>query len=82
VTLEFRHITDGSLADVGTVKANATMPMASMAPMLGGVEVLPGDAPGRYTATIDLSMAGGWRLGVEWNGPAGRGSATLLTSVR
>jgi hypothetical protein len=80
--LEFRSAADGQLADVGDVRANATMPMAGMAPMAGSVEVRPTDTKGRYSMATDLSMAGDWRIGVEWGGPAGTGSAVLSTSVQ
>ncbi|HEV8316176.1 MAG TPA: FixH family protein [Vicinamibacterales bacterium] len=79
--IEFRRA-DGSLTDVGTVRVNATMPMAGMAPMLGGTEVHPSDVKGRYTVTSDLSMAGSWRFIVEWDGPAGRGSTSFPATVR
>jgi hypothetical protein len=81
VTIEFRSVPDGNLVDVGTVKGNATMPMAGMAPMLGPVAVRPGDVPGRYVATTELSMAGEWRLSMEWKGPAGQGSVTFSPMV-
>jgi len=80
--LEFRRGLDNQLIDVGTVKVNASMPMAGMSPMLGGVVVMPGDAAGRYTVQTDLTMAGSWRLTVEWQGPAGRGMASLIGPVR
>jgi len=81
-TLEFRSATSGELVDVGTVQATATMPMAGMAPMLGTVVLTPGDRPGRYVASADLSMAGSWMLNVEWKGPRGTGSARLDASVQ
>ena len=74
-TVEFRRGND--LVDVGTVKGAATMPMAGLPAMLGSVFVDPGDVPGRYTATTDLSMSGGWQLAIEWNGPAGKGRASF-----
>jgi hypothetical protein len=74
--LEFRS-SNGSLVNVGTVRVNATMPMAGMAPMIGGSEVTPTPAPGRYELATDLGMAGTWRFAVEWDGPAGKGSALL-----
>jgi hypothetical protein len=80
-TLEFRAADGGRLVDVGTVKASASMPMGGMAPMMGGVAVQPADAPGRYRATSDLSMAGEWKVTVEWNGPAGAGSASFTQAV-
>lgn len=78
-TVEFRRGND--LVDVGTVKGAATMPMAGLPAMLGSVFVDPGDVPGRYTATTDLSMSGGWQLAVEWDGPAGKGRASFNAVV-
>ena len=78
--LEFRHA-DGSLADVGIVKANATMAMAGMGAMIGAVDVQPSDTKGRYRMTSDLSMVGSWRFILEWDG-AGTGSASLSASAR
>jgi hypothetical protein len=74
--LEF-HESSGSLVDVGTVKVNATMVMAGMAPMIGGSEVKPTPAPGRYEVATDFSMAGTWQLAIEWDGPRGHGTARL-----
>ena len=79
LTVEFRRGDD--LVDVGTVKAAATMPMAGLPEMQGSVFLERGDVPGRYTADTDLSMSGGWKLKVEWNGPAGRGSALFDATV-
>ena len=78
-TLEFRR--GDTLVDVGTVKAGASMVMAGMAPMLGSVFLERGDAPGRYTAQTDLGMSGGWQLKLEWDGPAGKGSASLTATA-
>jgi hypothetical protein len=75
VTVEFRR--GDSLVDVGTVKAGATMPMAGMPPMMGSVFLERGDVAGRYTADTDLSMSGGWQLKLDWDGPAGRGTASF-----
>ena len=79
--LEF-HDGSGSLVDVGTVKVNATMPMAGMAPMIGGTDVKPTPAPGRYEIATDFSMAGTWQLAVEWDGPKGHGTARMPGTVR
>ena len=80
-TVEFRATSDARLVDVGTVRANATMPMTGMAPMFGPVDVERSAVPGRYLATSELSMAGEWRLSLEWNGPAGQGSVTFSSMV-
>jgi hypothetical protein len=81
VTVEFRRAADGQLVDVGQVKGFATMPMAGLPPMMGSVFLNPGDTPGRYTAETELSMSGGWDLKLEWNGPAGKGNASLHTNA-
>ena len=80
-TLEFRS-PGGDLVDVGTVTARATMPMAGMGTMAGGITVQPAEAKGRYTVSSDLTMVGTWRVDVEWNGPAGSGTATLSTAAQ
>jgi hypothetical protein len=81
VTVEFRGPSDGRLVDVGTVKASAMMPMTGMSPMFGPVDVQPTSVAGRYIATSNLSMAGEWRLSLQWDGPAGRGSTTFSSTV-
>lgn len=80
VTVEFRDAA-GQLVDVGPVRASATMPMAGMPPMLAGVAVAPSDVPGRYVATTELTMAGEWRLSLDWNGPQGAGTAAFSPAV-
>ena len=76
--LEFRSSADGGLRDVGMVRANATMPMAGMAPMFGTLELRPSDTTGRYLVSGDFGMTGTWQIKVEWQG----GSATLSGAVR
>ena len=75
VTIEFRR--GDTLVDVGEVKAAATMPMAGMPPMQGSVFLERSSVPGRYTAQTDLSMSGGWQLRLDWEGPAGPGTASF-----
>ena len=78
--VEFRSAA-GTLVDVGDVRATATMSMAGT-PMLGSVSVQRTDVPGRYRADGEFSMAGTWRVGIEFDGPAGKGSATFSGSVQ
>lgn len=80
-TVEFRAASDGRLVDVGSVKGSATMPMTGMAPMFGPVDVERTAVSGRYLATSELSMAGEWRLSLEWKGPPGAGSVTFSPMV-
>ena len=79
--IEFRSTTGGTLIDVGNVRVDATMPMAGT-PMFGTVDVQRTDVPGRYAANGDFSMAGTWRMAIEWDGPAGQGSVTFPGSVQ
>lgn len=79
LTIEFRRGDD--MVDVGTVKAAATMPMAGLPEMQGSVFLERGDVPGRYIAETDLSMSGGWKLRIEWDGPAGKGVASFDATV-
>ena len=78
--VEFKSA-DGNLVDVGAVRASASMPMPGM-PMFGSIDVQRTGVPGRYTAASDFSMAGTWRLSVEWDGPAGRGSVSFSGTVQ
>jgi YtkA-like len=80
-TIEFRSAPGGDLLNVGTVRASASMPMPGM-PMFGAIEVRPTDALGRYTAKGNLEMTGGWRIALEWDGPAGRGAVTFTGTVQ
>src|SRR5262245_11260917 len=79
-TIEFRRA-EGTLVDVGTVRAAANMAMPGMV-MSSGLEVAPGDVPGRYAATAEFGMAGTWQMSIEWSGPAGQGSVNFQGSVQ
>src|SRR5688572_3242223 len=78
--IEFRRA-DGSLVDAGTVSTSANMAMPGMT-MPGSVQVVRSDVPGRYRATGDFGMAGGWQMKVEWNGPAGQGAVSFDGTVQ
>ena len=78
--IEFRK-PDESLIDAGTVTTTANMAMPGMT-MPGGVHTEPTDAPGRYRATGDFGMAGGWQMKIDWNGPAGKGSVSFDGTVQ
>jgi len=79
--IEFRAAPGSTLVDVGQVRGSATMPMAGT-PMFGTVDVQRTDVPGRYAANGDFSMAGTWRMTMQWDGPAGQGSVTFPGSVQ
>ena len=74
--LEFRDA-GGNLVDVGNVMVGASMPMPGMAPMFGESTVTPSATKGRYDVASDFGMAGTWRLQIAWDGPAGKGSASV-----
>jgi len=81
-TIEFRRAGSTTLVDVGTIKVSATMPMAGMPPMMADAVAMPEGTPGRYTVNSQFTMAGTWNVGVEWDGPAGKGSAKLSTAAQ
>jgi len=78
--IEFRSAS-GNRVDVGTVRASASMSMSGT-PMMGTIDVARTDVAGRYAATSDFSMAGTWRMTIQWDGPAGPGSVTFPGSVQ
>jgi len=78
--VEFRDA-GGMLVDVGTVMMGASMAMPGMAPMFGSCTVTATPTKGRYDVASDLGMAGTWRLQIAWDGPMGKGSASLPGSV-
>ena len=80
-TIEFRRNGTDPLADVGTVRGSANMAMPGMV-MSGGLEVMPTSVPGRYSATAEFGMAGAWRMFIEWDGPAGKGSVSFEGDVQ
>ena len=66
--IELRSTEGGALIDGGNMRVQAGMMMSGV-PMFGTVDVKRTDVPGRYEANADLSMAGRWRITVEWDGP-------------
>jgi hypothetical protein len=78
--IEFKSA-DGSLVDVGDVRASASMSMSGT-PMLGSINVQRSDIPGRYRVESEFGMAGTWRLNVEWDGPQGKGSVAFSGSIQ
>jgi hypothetical protein len=78
--IEFRSAS-GALVDVGTVRVGANMTMPGMV-MSGNVQLRPTDVPGRYAGSADFGMAGSWPITLEWDGPAGQGSAKFQGAVQ
>ena len=81
VRIEFRSARNNELVDVGDVRLNANMTMPGMA-MTGTTSVARGPQPGIYEAQSRFSMSGSWDMTLEWDGPAGRGSAAFKGSVQ
>ena len=79
--LAFRSTASGELIDVGTVRLNAVMSMPGMV-MSADIAVRPAGGVGRYLASGQLGMAGAWNMRIEWDGPAGKGSAAFEGTVR
>jgi hypothetical protein len=79
--VEFRSVRTGRLIDAGTVRVEANMSMPGM-PMSGGIEASAMPTRGRYGAIAQFGMSGGWKMTVQWDGPAGRGSVALEGNVQ
>jgi Cu(I)/Ag(I) efflux system membrane protein CusA/SilA len=79
--IDFRSAATREPVEVGTVKLGASMTMPGMA-MNSPITIAPTGAPGVYEATGDFGMSGSWRMTIEWNGPAGRGSAAFEGNVQ
>ena len=80
--LEFRRAGGGTaLVDVGQARASASMTMPGMS-MSGGLDVQRTNVPGHYAVTGEFGMAGAWQWVIEWDGPAGKGSATFEGGVQ
>jgi len=79
-TIEFQE-SDGRPVDVGAVRATANMTMPGMV-MSGGLEVARTTDTGRYEATAEFGMAGAWRIAIDWDGAAGRGSISFEGTVQ
>lgn len=68
----------GNPVDVGSVSLNFFMPaMGSMSAMSNPATFTTTAAPGVYAGKVDLEMAGEWQSQIKYEGPAGKGQATL-----
>jgi Cu(I)/Ag(I) efflux system membrane protein CusA/SilA len=79
--VEFRSPQSHSLVDAGSVRASANMTMPGMVTS-SGMQLQPSGTPGRYRGTADFGMAGAWQFAIDWDGPAGRGSASFEGKVQ
>jgi len=80
-TLEFRMGADRRLVDVGAVIVRTTMTMNGE-PMSGVSTAPQRVSRGRYTVQMVLAMTGNWQIGIDWDGPAGKGSVTFAAAVQ
>ena len=78
--IEFRTEDGDRLVDVGEIGGTASMAMTGT-PMFGSLDVRRTNVPGRYEARAEFSMAGTWRIALEWEGPAGKGAVAFAGSV-
>ena len=77
LTLTFAD-TSGKPVDVGSASLNFFMPaMGSMAAMNDPAVLTTTSTPGVYSAKVDIEMSGEWQAQVKYDGPKGKGSATL-----
>jgi hypothetical protein len=68
----------GKPVDVGAASLNFFMPaMGSMAAMNDHATLTTTATPGVYSGAVDLEMSGEWQAQIAFDGPAGKGKATL-----
>ncbi|MBA3354151.1 MAG: FixH family protein [Blastocatellia bacterium] len=68
----------GKPVDVGSVSLNFFMPaMGSMSAMNSQSTFTTTSTPGAYAGKADVEMAGEWQAQITYEGPAGKGKATL-----
>ena len=80
--IEFASAATRQPLDVGKVTLSTSMAMPGMAPMKKSATVTPDKMPGRYLATISFPDVGARQVTVNWDGPAGKGSAQFSVNVR
>ena len=68
----------GKPVDVGAVAVNFHMPaMGTMPTMNNPATLTTTGTPGVYAAKVDLEMAGEWETQITYEGPKGKGKASL-----
>ena len=80
--LEFTSEATKEPVDAGKVTLNTAMPMPGMSPMIAGAKLTPDKVPGRYLGTISFPDRGARQVTINWDGPAGKGSAQFSVPVR
>ena len=79
--IAFRSAATGEPVDAGSVQLGGSMTMPGMA-MTSSIAIAPTGEPGVYSATGDFGMSGSWQMTIQWDGPAGRGSAAFEGNVQ
>jgi len=75
--------TSGKPVDVGAASLNFFMPaMGSMAAMNDPATLTTTSTPGVYKGSVDIEMAGEWQAQVTYDGPAGKGRASLPVTAQ
>jgi hypothetical protein len=73
----------GKPVDVGAVSLNFFMPaMGSMSAMNAPATFTTTGTPGVYSGKADIEMAGEWQAQITYEGPAGKGKATLPVTAQ
>ena len=73
----------GKPVDVGSVALNFHMPaMGTMAVMNNPATFTTTGTPGVYAGKTDLEMGGEWQAQITYEGPAGKGRATLPVTAQ
>ncbi|MEP7213476.1 MAG: FixH family protein [Acidobacteriota bacterium] len=73
----------GKPVDVGAVALNFFMPaMGSMAAMNAASTFKTTSTPGVYSGSTDIEMTGEWQAQITYDGPAGKGKATLSVTAQ
>lgn len=73
----------GKPVDVGAVSLNFFMPaMGSMSAMNAPATFTTTGTPGVYSGKADIEMTGEWQAQITYEGPAGKGKATLPVTAQ
>jgi len=73
----------GKPVDVGSASLNFFMPaMGSMSAMNNPATLTTTATPGVYSASADIEMSGEWQAQIKYDGPAGKGNATLAITAQ
>lgn len=73
----------GKTVDVGAVSLRFHMPaMSSMAEMNDVATLTTTDMPGKYHAKVNIEVGGTWEAIVNYEGPKGKGQASMTINAK